>query len=466
MKRRDVLTALGGAAFSKVFGQIQPSQSGALLGQQAADFTLHIGPVKIELAPGQTVTTLGYNGQVPGPLLRMHEGKRVTIDVLNHTSADEVVHWHGLHIPSEVDGSMEEGTPVVPAGGHRRYTFTPAPAGTRWYHTHTMAGRDLTRATYTGMFGFLYIEPKRDPVGYDREVFLALKEWNPYMSGEGDVAGTLDALYEHFSINDRALGHGEPVSVSEKQRIMFRILNASATMNRRVALAAHRFKIVAMDGNALPAPKESEVLELGPGERIDAIVEMNQPGVWIFGTIDDHDRQAGMGIIVEYAGKRGEARWLPPSNQKWNYAAFGEAKPAPIPLARIPLVFEKNGFESFPNARFRNMNTGRRWMDKWTINGKSYPSTDRIRIKKNERYRLVFDNRSDEAHPLHLHRHTFELTRVEGVPTSGIKKDVVMVNPKSQVEVDFLANNPGMTLFHCHQQMHMDNGFMTLLEYV
>jgi FtsP/CotA-like multicopper oxidase with cupredoxin domain len=115
---------------------------------------------------------------------------------------------------------------------------------------------------------------------------------------------------------------------------------------------------------------------------------------------------------------------------------------------------------------FEKKFAGHRWVDKWTINGKSFPKTDPIRVKANSRYRLVLDNRSDEAHPIHLHRHTFELTKVEGVATSGVRKDVVMVRPKTQVEVDLVANNPGLTLFHCHQQMHMDYGFMALMEYV
>ncbi len=100
------------------------------------------------------------------------------------------------------------------------------------------------------------------------------------------------------------------------------------------------------------------------------------------------------------------------------------------------------------------------------MNGKSFPKTDPIRVRANGRYRLVFDNKSDEAHPVHLHRHTFELKRIAGVPTSGVFKDVVVVDPMSQTEVSLVANNPGPTLFHCHQQLHMDYGFMALMEYV
>jgi FtsP/CotA-like multicopper oxidase with cupredoxin domain len=421
--------------------------------EQPPDFTLEIGPVTVELAPGTTVKTLGYNGSAPGPLLRIPEGRSVTIEVHNNTSAEEVVHWHGLHIPSDVDGSLEEGTPGVPAQGRRRYSFTATPGGTRWYHSHTMAGRNLKRATYTGQFGFLYVEPKNDAGAYDQEIFLALKEWDPYMATGGEDEDTMDAAYKHFSINNRALGHGAPIRVQERQRVLFRILNASATAHRRIALAGHMFRVTAMDGNPLPVPKETQALELGPAERIDAIVEMNRPGVWILGTTDDHAREHGMGMVIEYAGQRGEPRWTAPGDQRWDYTFFGNGTGVAEPAERIPLVFEK---------KF----AGHRWVDKWTINGKSFPKTDPIRVIANRRYRLVLDNRSDEAHPIHLHRHTFELTKVEGVATSGVRKDVVMVRPKTQVEVDLVANNPGLTLFHCHQQMHMDYGFMALMEYV
>ncbi|MGP8143409.1 MAG: multicopper oxidase domain-containing protein, partial [Terriglobales bacterium] len=119
MRRRDLLGALAATAFP-----------GALL-EAAADFTLEIGPVSVELAPGTIVKTLGYNGSAPGPLLRIPEGKTVSIEVHNNTPEEEVVHWHGLHIPSDVDGSLEEGTPGVPPRGRRRYSFTATPSGTR-----------------------------------------------------------------------------------------------------------------------------------------------------------------------------------------------------------------------------------------------------------------------------------------------------------------------------------------------
>jgi FtsP/CotA-like multicopper oxidase with cupredoxin domain len=446
MNRRSFLGTLGAAALE----QIAHGQPGAC-SNEPADFTLRIGQVNVELAPGRVFKTTGYNGSAPGPVLRMPLGREVTVEVRNETSNPELVHFHGLHIPSDVDGSAEEGTPPVPAHGCRRFRFAPQPAGTRWYHTHMPAKRNLDRATYTGQFGFLYIEPKDDPGAYDQEVFLALKEWDPYFSLQGDEG--IEVAYKRFSINGRSLGHGDPIRVKEGQRVMFRILNASATIYRKIAFSGHEFQVVALDGNPVPTPQKLAVLAFGPAERIDSIVEMNRPGNWVLGATNDHDRINGMGIVVEYAGRSGEALWMPPPEARdWSYVPFGQTPSSVEPAEPVPLVIQK---------KF----AGSRWVDNWTINGKAFPKTDPIRVKANRRYRLIFDNRSDEAHPLHLHRHTFELTRVEGEPTAGILKDVVVVAPKKQVEVDFVANNPGPTLFHCHQQLHMDYGFMTMLEY-
>jgi FtsP/CotA-like multicopper oxidase with cupredoxin domain len=268
--------------------------------------------------------------------------------------------------------------------------------------------------------------------------------------GAGD---SLDVAYQRFSINDKALGSGEPLRVKEGQRIMLRILNASATNLRRIAFAGHRFRVLALDGNPVATPREVDVLELGPAERVDAQIAMNAPGVWILGATDDHDRDAGMGIVVEYAGQTGAPVWRAPGNAAWSYTDFGVPGVQSNVAIPVPLVFRKK----FVSAR---------WQDKWTVNGKQYPHTDTIVVKSGSLYRLIFDNQSDEAHPVHLHRHTFELVKVGGVNTRGVKKDVVMVGAKSQVEAEFVANNPGPTLFHCHNQMHMDYGFMTLLKYV
>ena len=164
VKRRDLLK-LGGMALAQAgsgaaaargagrHGNV-PGRPRHALGQ--ADYTLRIAPVTVELDPAHILSTIGYNGTAPGPVLRMREGKPVTVDVINDTDTPELVHWHGMLIPSEVDGAEEEGSPFVPPHGRSRIQLTPGPAGSRWYHTHAMAMDDLHKGTYTGQFGFVY----------------------------------------------------------------------------------------------------------------------------------------------------------------------------------------------------------------------------------------------------------------------------------------------------------------------
>jgi FtsP/CotA-like multicopper oxidase with cupredoxin domain len=418
-----------------------PLLSGA---EGAADITLRISEVKADLGYGRFVKTLAYNGQIPGPLLRMREGRRTRVEVINETTLPEMVHWHGFHIPPEVDGAHEEGTPMVQGHDRRTYEFTASPAGTRWYHTHAMAGHNLNIGTYSGQFGLCLVEAASNPARYDVEIPLLFHEFEPYFAATADM----DLSYRTYTVNGKMLGAGEPVRVREGQRALFRVVNASATLEHKVALAGHTFTVTALDGNPVAKPRSVPVLRLAPGERADAIVELKNPGVWVFGEVDAAQRGNGAGIVVEYAGAGGKPRWTAPPAFDWDYAAFGDATEAGKPDVRIPLVIEP--------GKEGNL---------WAINGKSYPDTDDILLRKGLRNRLIFDNRGSMDHPVHLHRHTFELARVGGKATSGVFKDVVLVPARGVVEVDIVANSPGPSLFHCHQQFHMDFGFMALARY-
>src|ERR1039457_4446426 len=264
-----------------------------------ADLTLRIAAVLVDIAKDHTISTIGYNGSVPGPPIRVHEGVPVTVDLFNETDTPEFVHWHGQIIPADVDGAEEEKSLVVPAHGHLRYRLTPQPSGARFVHTHVMPMSDLSRSTYTGQFGFVYVEPKSNPGQYDQEVFLATHEWEPFFTAMEDdeeegggkkpetkkdeTPNGWEIGYQRFTINGKCLGHGDPVHVKEGQRVLFHILNASATENIKLALPGHRFQVVALDGNPVPHPALVDVLELGTAERVDAVVEMRNPGVWILG---------------------------------------------------------------------------------------------------------------------------------------------------------------------------------------
>jgi FtsP/CotA-like multicopper oxidase with cupredoxin domain len=418
------------------------------------DYTLTIARYTLEVSPRRFIRTVAYNSQVPGPLLRFDEGRPVTIDVANRTTNPEVVHWHGLFLPPEVDGAMEEGTPPISPGGTARYTFTPRPAGFRWYHTHTFAGRDLSKGQYTGQHGFLAIEPRGNPARYDTETFLALHDWRGQLLASDD--GSMNPYYDVSTINGRVLGFGEPLRVKAGQRLLLHVLNSSASDCHWLALAGHQFQVLALDGNLVPNPSTVPMLSLAPAERVSALVQLNNPGIWVLGEVRKHIRTAGMGIVLEYANRNGAPQWQQPDALTWHYHQFESthaSSPDDMRAMEIPLVFK---------SKF----TGHGDLDHWTINGKSFPNTETVALEQGRRYRLQFINDSTDHHPVHLHRHIFELRQLSGRPTRGIMKDTVLVKSNSRTDVEFTANDPGSTLFHCHQQDHMDMGFMMLFRYV
>ena len=419
--------------------------------QSTPDYTLEIAEIDWELAPKKKVRTAAYNSQIPGPLIRLMEGKPAAIKIVNKLDHPEIVHWHGQWIPSDVDGSMEEGSPTIPAGSSSLVEFTPKPAGLHWYHTHAMANRNLKHGLYTGQFGVLYVDPAVNPGRYDREEFIVLHDWEPYYSASGD--GSLMVDYACGSVNGRMLGHADPIQVREGQRVLFQVLNASATEVHWLALPGHRFQVLALDGASVATQATVDLLRLGPAERITAIVQMNAPGVWVFGEARKEFRDAGMGAVIEYAGQTGKPQGPSIEKLTWDYRIFSDAVPTvQKPDVTIPLVF---------TSKFK----GHGALDQWMINGKSYPEYEPVLLHTGLRHRLVFDNRSTDDHPVHLHRHNFELVSIQGAALSGIHKDVVVVPAQSTIEADLIANNPGSTLFHCHQQDHMDSGFMTLFRY-
>ena len=452
--------------------------------KQKADHTIRIGTGLVEVGPQHIVSTVTYNGQFPGPLLRFKEGQRTVVDIYNDTDSPEQLHWHGQFVPVSVDGAAEEGTPYIPAHGMRREVFIPGPSGLRFYHSHTVAGANLNAGQYSGQVGPVYIEPKNKRTGFDREEFLMLKEFEPFFMRGGDMASdflsgpvipALKAMgekndndapikvkgyevgYKTFTINGRQLGHGRPIQVKHGDRILFHIVNGSASELRSLALPGHTFKVIEMDGFPVPYPAEVPVLWIGTAERVSAIVEMKHPGVWVMGDLADDDRGNGMGTIIQYEGQKGKPQWVKPKPFLWDYTRFGKNNvKVPEPFETIKMTFAKqqgadNGF------------------NRWTINGEAFDMMAKkplFHLKEGKRYRLQMFNASDDIHPIHMHRHKFELTKIAGKHTSGIMKDVVMLGGFQEMEVDFIAGDPGLTLFHCHMQLHMDFGFMALFDYV
>lgn len=437
-----------------------------------ADVSLQITPARIEVASGHIIQTVTYNGSAPGPLIRVPEGRSVQVEIRNESSKEEYVHWHGFSLGAAQDGTEEENSLPVAPFSRLRYLLPAQLPGSYYVHSHAMAHHDLGAGMYGGQFAFVYVEPRRDVGSYDREIFVTSHEWEPYMVNEAAEErsieemhhlqidpeeeeapgeGGWDVRYRIASLNGKALGHGEPIRVKEGERILLHILNASATENIQIALPGHKFLVQSMDAHRVPNPASVAVLDLGVGERIDAIVEMTAPGVWILGSTDETVRGMGLGIVVEYAGRQGDPVWADVVAPDWDYTIFGNkreervAEEIPISLRRLPLTEE--GTE--------------RWAMSSPLTGADGQLP--IVLQQGESYRFRITNESNEWHPMHLHRHTFELIRFCGKSTAGLMKDTLVIPPYEEAELFLSPRQTGPALFHCHNQMHMDAGLKTLV---
>jgi FtsP/CotA-like multicopper oxidase with cupredoxin domain len=287
-----------------------PATPGGSGEPQLREFTLTAEEFEWELMPGVPTRAWGYNGQTPGPELRVTEGDMVRITLRNALPVPTTIHWHGVHLPPAMDGPAGLNQAAVPPGETFVYEFVARPAGTRWYHSHA----DPQLQVPMGLYGPLIIEPTH-PVAYDREHILMLGEWDSELTP--DVAagraergprdrtlrgGELGA--DMFLVNGRAHGAIPPLDVAEGERVLLRIINAGH-MAHPIHGHGHSFTLVATDGNPVPEAARwvKDTFLIGPAERVDLAFDADNPGVWMFHCHIEHHMANGMMTVIRYEGE-------------------------------------------------------------------------------------------------------------------------------------------------------------------
>jgi FtsP/CotA-like multicopper oxidase with cupredoxin domain len=228
----------------------------------AREFELSCGTTKWEVTPGHVVDAIAYNDQVPGPIIRVTEGERVRVRVLNKLSESTAVHWHGQRIANSMDGVPFLTQPPIKPGATYVYEFTAGPFGSHMYHSH----HNATEQVGLGMLGPLIVVPKArnvDP-SYDKDELFIL---NDSLGG--------------FTINGKGFPATAPYTAALGQRIRFRFMN-EGQMAHPVHLHGLTLEVFARDGYPLPAPFKCDTLNVAPGERWDAIVLADAVGAWAF----------------------------------------------------------------------------------------------------------------------------------------------------------------------------------------
>lgn len=437
------------------------------------------GPVELDLGSGRPFKVFGFNGQNPGPEIRVREGDTLRVTLANQLPEPTTIHWHGIPLPNGMDGVPGLTQQPVMPGQPFVYEFVAWPSGTYFYHSHV--GYQLDQ----GLHGPLVIEPAREP-GHDREFVLMLEDWaavggggpaasragridesagggmmGGMMGGRGMGGGMMgrrragepeplrQPLYDAYTINGRTADAAEPLRVRRGDRVRVRIINAASSTTFVLRLAGHRFTVTHADGRPVETV-EADVLRVGMGERYDAEFVADNPGRWaLLGAPEAATEARPLRTLLYDGVAAGEQ------------SSEGPDRPRVLTYRDLAATREEGfGTARGPNRTVRlTLSGGMMGSPYWTIDGERYPDTAPIDVARGERVRLEYFNMSMMPHPMHLHGHFFELD-LPGRP----RKDTVLVDRMmGRMAVEFVADNPGKWFHHCHNVYHMEAGMANVV---
>jgi FtsP/CotA-like multicopper oxidase with cupredoxin domain len=364
-----------------------------------------------------------------------------------------------------MDGVPTISQDPVPPRGTFTYEFIATPAGTRWYHAHVAEHQQLRQ----GLYGPLIIEPRSAETRYDRDYTIVLGEWlpdeaqreqtQPNRGMGGMMMSSSDDPNVKFTVNGKAFPAAPQLMVRQGERVRLRFVNASATQTHIMRLEGHAMKITHTDGNPLPTPYEVDAIEIGAGERYDVEVIANQSGVWALRCVRIGHAERGLKTLFRYEGVEFDGRESVDARNTRGFRIW----PDSILSARV-----SPDETTSPDRTYQLTLSGGMMMssaDEWTINGKVYPNTDVLTVRKGERVRVRLFNMSMEDHPMHLHGHTFKVIQYGGRPIAPMWRDTLTVRHMESYDIEFVADNVGTWFFHCHNATHMEGGMITLVKY-
>jgi FtsP/CotA-like multicopper oxidase with cupredoxin domain len=272
-------------------------------------FELEASVIGWSILPRVRVTAYAFNGEVPGPRIRVTEGDRVRLIVHNSLPEPTSVHWHGLVVPNAMDGVASITQAPIPPGGSYTYEFEARQAGTYFYHSHLEPDRQQA----LGMYGALIVDPRSapttrtGPTAYDKELVVELQEWL-VKDGYTFPAMPMDGMQpNYFTINGKAYPATETVRLKVGERLLVRFIGSGSGFIHPMHIHGGPFTIVATDGNVVPesARIQKDTVNVGPGERYDVIWTAREPGKWLLHchinhhtTNDNHEDEGAGGLTL------------------------------------------------------------------------------------------------------------------------------------------------------------------------
>lgn len=426
---------------------------------------LHAREGTARLAPPEYPETQiwGYDGTVPGPVLRARQGERMAQLFRNGLPQASSVHWHGIRIENGMDGVAGLTQSAVEPGEDFHYDFALPDAGTYWYHPHNRTYEQMAR----GLYGALIVEEAEGAPQVDLDEVLLIDDWRLNDTAQiTDDFGVMHDWAHAGRIGNWITVNGDGAWSREVQRggrLRLRLVN---TANARVfALQARGLEgwVVALDGMPLETPERLDRLTLAPAQRADLIVDV---------TADEGEEA----LLVSFERDGGYA--IAAFSVRGLARKTGVADPAPLPANPVPalgvlsearraeLLMEGGAMGGMRGAMMGGRMMGMRDMAAagkvWAFNGMAeMGETPLIDAALGETIRIAMTNDTAWPHAMHLHGHHFRQISADG--SVGPLRDTLLMNRGETVEVAFVADNPGDWLLHCHMLEHSAGGMMTWL---
>jgi len=410
-----------------------------------------------------------YDGNVPGPMLRVRQGEPVRITVENRLDEDTTVHWHGVRLPNAMDGVPGLTQPPITLGESFTYEFTPPDAGTFWYHPHANSLQQLGR----GLAGALIVE-EPEPIAVDRDILWMLADWRLRSDGQiasgfgnGMEAAMSGRVGNTVTLNG-VVPTDEPVRAGE--RIRLRLVNSALARIMRLRFEGHRPVIVAIDGQPCdPHEPEGGRLLLGPAMRIDVILDMQGVPGRRYQVVDDfYDGLAYW--LVHLAYDKGAPVRTHPMDAAFRLPRNPLPDPDLSTAERHELRLQGGMMGGGAMAGMGGMGMPGMGHAAWAVNGTSMTGDGHAGMKPlrtlalGRSYVLTLRNETAWWHPMHFHGHSFRVVDRNGSPAPHRQwVDTVLLPPKETVDVAFVADNPGDWMLHCHVIDHQTAGLMTVL---
>ncbi|HJV25471.1 MAG TPA: multicopper oxidase family protein [Aromatoleum sp.] len=436
---------------------------------------LRASSVEQALRPGGRLTNFwGFNGGVPGPVLRFRKGETARLLLHNALAVDTAVHWHGIRVHNAMDGVPFVTQNPVRSGEQFAYEFAVPDSGTFWYHPHQSSFEQVPR----GLYGALIVEEDH-PIEVDREWVWVLSDVRIGDDGRQveDFGRILDfandgRLGNQVLINGKAAGSDHSFEVRSGERIRLRLINAAAARIFQLELSGHEMKVIAFDGQAVE-PHVVESLTLGPGMRVDLVVDcMQAPGSRHL--LNDVNRRSA-GPIAEIAYRNVRAVRQKPSSAPIRLAPNALREPDLASATEHYIMFQ-GGMRGAPvigivdgkPAKTHELmeEHGLAWTMNFTARHEhALMHEPFLNLRVGEHVVLKMINETDFIHPMHLHGHFFRVIAVDGkqLPLQPWR-DTVLMGPRQTVDVAFVADNPGEWMFHCHILDHAAGGMMGTIQ--